>query len=164
MATNSDPVVAVSFERYRATAAQRRAHGGGTVTRFYVYRRSEEGDASRYAVVEGFGRTPGERKTDAIRRYEALPRVVTIPFAVERKSGLSDSLVGDAQARMLGARHGCESLGRVDRNGHDGPFAYRFRGPAAGLRALCHEVAGSNPVEGDRLFSMAKTEVKRCPE
>lgn len=158
MPAKSDPIVAVSFERYRATAAQRRAHGGSTVTRFYVYRRSEEGDAGRYAVVEGFGRTPGERKTDAIRRYEALPRAVDLPFTVEKKPGLSDSLVGDAQARMFAARFGCESLGRRDRNGHDGPFAYRFRGTPSNLLALCVAHAGDS-AEGAYLFSTAKTEV-----
>jgi hypothetical protein len=70
MASNPNKVVAVSMYRHRATAAERRAHGGATVTEFCIYRAGD--DASKYVTVRGFGPTPGERKTDAIRRYLAL--------------------------------------------------------------------------------------------
>lgn len=61
-------IVAHSFERYRATAAQRRLYGGSTVTKFHVYHRKDQNNAGAWLTVEGFGKTPGERKTDAIRR------------------------------------------------------------------------------------------------
>jgi hypothetical protein len=61
-------ILAFSKERYRATAAERRLHGGSTVTEFYVMRAEDEKDASRWRIIRGYGRTPGERKTDAIRR------------------------------------------------------------------------------------------------
>lgn len=64
-------LVATSFERYRATAAQRRLHGGRTVTRFYVYRPEDRDEPSKWVTVEGYGPTPGQRKTDAKRR--AIP-------------------------------------------------------------------------------------------
>lgn len=38
------------------------------VTRFYVYRSEDKNDAGKWLKVEGYGKTPGERKTDAIRR------------------------------------------------------------------------------------------------
>jgi len=60
-------IVAVSKDRYRATAAERRLYGGSTVTEFYVYRREDEKDPSKWKVVRGYGKTPGERKTNAIR-------------------------------------------------------------------------------------------------
>lgn len=61
-------VLASSRYRYRATAAERRQYGGSTVTEFFVYRAGDEDDASKWLVVRGYGPTPGERKTDAIRR------------------------------------------------------------------------------------------------
>ena len=65
-------VFASSKDRYRATAAERRAYGGSTVTDFYVWRAGDEKDASKWKVVRGYGPTPGERKTDAIRRSGLL--------------------------------------------------------------------------------------------
>jgi hypothetical protein len=59
-------IVAVSKERYRATAAQKRAYGGSTVTEFYV---QFKGDPESVRVVKGFGRTPGDRKTFAMRAF-----------------------------------------------------------------------------------------------
>jgi len=58
-------IKAVSFERYRATTRERRLYGGKTVTIFYVW---QDGDDSTQLKVTGYGSTPGERKTDAIRR------------------------------------------------------------------------------------------------
>ncbi len=59
-------ILAKSFERYNGGAAVKRLHGSSTVTRFYVYVDGTPPDG--WKVVEGFGPTPGDRKTDAIRR------------------------------------------------------------------------------------------------
>lgn len=40
-------IVAVSKERYRATAAQRRLYGGSTVTEFWVHRAEDAKDPSK---------------------------------------------------------------------------------------------------------------------
>lgn len=61
---------AISKERYRATAAQRRLYGGKTVTRFC--RVEDRENHANWVVVEGFGSTPGERKTDAMERARPL--------------------------------------------------------------------------------------------
>jgi hypothetical protein len=61
-------IIAVSKDRYRASASERRIHGGATVTEFYVYRAEDKDDPSKWKIVRGYGPTPGERKTDAIRR------------------------------------------------------------------------------------------------
>jgi hypothetical protein len=61
-------ILATSRYRYRATAAERRLYGGNTVTEFFVYRAEDAKDPSRWRIVRGYGPTPGERKTDAIRR------------------------------------------------------------------------------------------------
>lgn len=66
MAATKPKIIANSFERYRATAAERRMYGGATVTKFYVYRAGEH--PSKWLIVMGYGKTPGERKTDAIKR------------------------------------------------------------------------------------------------
>jgi len=61
-------IIASSFQRYNGGARIKRLHGSSTVTRFYVFREEDLGDASKWLEVEGFGPTPGDRKTDAIRR------------------------------------------------------------------------------------------------
>lgn len=61
-------IVASSRYRYRASAAERRAYGGNTVTEFFVYRAEDAKSPERWRIVKGYGPTPGERKTDAIRR------------------------------------------------------------------------------------------------
>ena len=63
-------IIAHSFERYNGGVRVKRLHGSSTVTRFYVYR--EGTDPKDWKVVEGFGPTPGDRKTDAIRRSGLL--------------------------------------------------------------------------------------------
>lgn len=68
MAAAKPKIIASSFERYRATAAERRMYGGATVTKFYVYRAEHKSDPSKWLVIVGYGATPGERKTDAIKR------------------------------------------------------------------------------------------------
>lgn len=63
-------IKAVSFERYRASARERRQYGGKTVTRFYVW---VVGDEDRTRVVAtGYGSTPGERKTHAIAQAKKI--------------------------------------------------------------------------------------------
>lgn len=57
-----------SKERYRASAAERRRYGGATITIFWVHRAEDAKDASRWVTVTGYGKTPGERKTDARRQ------------------------------------------------------------------------------------------------
>lgn len=66
--TKRSKILAFSKDRYRATAAERRLYGGSTVTDFFVMRAEDRDDASKWLVVRGYGKTPGERKTDAIRR------------------------------------------------------------------------------------------------
>ena len=61
-------IIAVSKDRYRASAAEKRMYGGNTVTDFYVHREEDKNDPSKWKIVRGYGKTPGERKTDAIRR------------------------------------------------------------------------------------------------
>jgi hypothetical protein len=56
-------ITAVSKDRYRATAAERRQYGGSTITEFYVTRQ----DTDETKVFTGYGKTPGERKTYAMQ-------------------------------------------------------------------------------------------------
>ena len=65
-------IIASSKDRYRASASERRLYGGATVTEFYIYRAEDANDASKWKIVRGYGKTPGERKTDAIRRSGLL--------------------------------------------------------------------------------------------
>lgn len=60
------PILAVSKERYRASASERRRYGGSTVTEFWVYRREDAKEPTKWHVVRGYGKTPGERKSYAI--------------------------------------------------------------------------------------------------
>lgn len=62
------PFRAISKERWRATAAERRRYGGSTVTEFYVTR-TDTGDTKLFI---GYGKTPGERKTFALKKAEAF--------------------------------------------------------------------------------------------
>jgi hypothetical protein len=68
---------ASSKDRYRASAKEKRMYGGSTVTEFYVGKKGDEDDASKWVVQVGYGKTPGERKTDAMRR--AAPRLGVVP-------------------------------------------------------------------------------------
>jgi len=61
-------IKAVSYERYNGGVRIKRAYGSSTVTRFFVFRAEDEKDPSKWLKVEGYGPTPGDRKTDAIRR------------------------------------------------------------------------------------------------
>ena len=61
-------LVAFSKNRYRASASQKRLHGGSTITEFYVMRPEDEKKPENWATVFGYGKMPGNRKTDAIAR------------------------------------------------------------------------------------------------
>jgi hypothetical protein len=65
-------VIAVSKDRYRASAEERRRYGGNTVTEFYVMYKDDERDASKWKKIFGYGKTPGERKTYAIEKFRAM--------------------------------------------------------------------------------------------
>jgi hypothetical protein len=69
---NPSKIKASSFERYNGGARIKRQYGSSTVTRFYVYREEDEHDPSKWVKVEGYGPTPGDRKTDAIRKSGLL--------------------------------------------------------------------------------------------
>lgn len=62
-------VVATSKDRYKASAEEKRRYGGSTVTEFYM--RFADDPIGKSEVVTGYGKTPGDRKTDAIRRFRA---------------------------------------------------------------------------------------------
>lgn len=64
-------IIATSFERYNGGAAIKRKYGSSTVTRFYVHREEETNTPASWRVIEGYGHTPGDRKTDAIRRFQS---------------------------------------------------------------------------------------------
>ena len=66
-ATGKQKVFAKSEYRYRASASERRLYGGSTVTQFLVgYEGSEP---STWMNIMGYGPTPGERKTYAIKKF-----------------------------------------------------------------------------------------------
>ncbi len=62
-------VFAQSVERYRASASERRLHGGNTVTKFLVG--YDDSHSSTWAYIMGYGPTPGQRKTYAINQFRA---------------------------------------------------------------------------------------------
>lgn len=58
---------ATSIERYNGGVRIKRLYGSSTVTTFLV---GEEGsDASTWKKIQGYGPTPGDRKTFAINVY-----------------------------------------------------------------------------------------------
>lgn len=63
-------IEATSFSRYNGGVAVKRAYGSSTVTRFYVNYASDRGDPSKWEEIDGYGRTPGERKTYATAYLE----------------------------------------------------------------------------------------------
>lgn len=74
LSTGSDPgskIVATSFERYNGGVRIKRLYGSSTVTRFYVHFARDAKNPMAWKKIEGYGPTPGERKTDAIRKFLA---------------------------------------------------------------------------------------------
>jgi len=78
-------IKAVSFERYNGGIAIKRRFGSSTITKFYV---SIDGVPDSQRIVEGYGKTPGERKTYAISSYKATnpDLVAKAPKASTRKA------------------------------------------------------------------------------
>lgn len=64
---SADRVFAQSINRYAASAAEKREHGGSTITVFLVGFAGS--DASTWQRVKGFGRNPGVRKAYAIKSF-----------------------------------------------------------------------------------------------
>lgn len=78
-------VEATSKERYNGGARIKRMYGSSTVTRFYVHYKSDRKDPSKWMTIEGYGPTPGDRKTDAIRKFlaaQAGPAPIAAPSKV----------------------------------------------------------------------------------
>lgn len=70
--SKSGKIIATSSSRYNGGVAAKRKYGSSTITKFLIYR-EENGnppDVSKWVYIEGFGPTPGDRKTDAIKRFE----------------------------------------------------------------------------------------------
>ena len=61
------PMKLVSSERYRASAAERRRHGGSIVTKYLVY-----GGEFNSFYVYGYGKTQHDRKRNASERAKAV--------------------------------------------------------------------------------------------
>lgn len=59
-------IKAISFERYNGGAAVKRRWGSSTVTKFYV---SVDGVPGSQRIIEGYGKTPGSRKTYAKEKF-----------------------------------------------------------------------------------------------
>jgi len=78
-------IVAISMNRYRASAAEKRLHGGNAITEFSVH--FEGAPVEQWKRVKGYGPTPGQRKTDAIRRSGLLEQEAPPAPAVSDKKG-----------------------------------------------------------------------------
>lgn len=59
---------AVSKERYRATASEKRLYGGSTITIFWCGKKEDKDNASKWITIKGVGATPSERKKDALTK------------------------------------------------------------------------------------------------
>lgn len=64
-------IIAHSISRYNGGVAIKRKHGSSTVTVFRVYREEHENSPNEWREVVGYGPTPGDRKTNAIRTYQS---------------------------------------------------------------------------------------------
>ena len=78
-----EKVLAYSFERYNGGVAIKRRFGSSTVTRFHVMFASDPGARE---IIEGFGPTPGDRKTYAIKKFlekrGLTPNRTSMPYGV----------------------------------------------------------------------------------
>jgi len=70
MTAKPGAIFAVSDRRYSGGAAVKRKYGSSTITKFLIG--IEGSDASSWKAIEGYGRTPGERKTYALNEYKRL--------------------------------------------------------------------------------------------
>jgi hypothetical protein len=64
-------IIAVSKARYNGGIKVKRAHGSSTVTTFWVYDAKDEKDPGKWVEIDGYGPTPGDRKTYAIKKFIA---------------------------------------------------------------------------------------------
>jgi hypothetical protein len=116
MGDSNPNIKAVSTERWRASAREKRLYGGSTVTAFYVW---IEGDDSTTQKVVGYGRTPGDRKTDAIRKYTLKyaqnpgPTMIIIDVTEDR-SGNVLLAPRNKRVRSQMRRHNKEWIGHAD--------------------------------------------------
>ena len=62
-------LIARSCERYNGGVKIKRLYGSSTITRFIVYRPEDKDNPAAWQKIEGFGPTPGDRKTDAMRKF-----------------------------------------------------------------------------------------------
>jgi hypothetical protein len=67
--SKSGKIIATSSSRYNGGVAAKRKYGSSTITKFLIYREENANDVSKWVYIEGFGPTPGDRKTDAIKRF-----------------------------------------------------------------------------------------------
>lgn len=67
--TGGRRIIATSYERYNGGARTKRMYGSSTVTRFYVHFAEDARDPSKWEEIEGYGPTPGDRKTHAINEF-----------------------------------------------------------------------------------------------
>lgn len=106
MAAHEPKLFATSTERYYGGIQEKRKYGGtGAVTVFLI---GEQGsDPGTWKKITGHGKTPGDRKTDALRRYRAgtMPPAASTDQGVQRlsPSTLPDGFKG-AQARRWRGR------------------------------------------------------------
>jgi len=63
-------VVATSFERYNGGVRIKRLWGSSTVTRFFVHYVGD--DPAKWMKIEGYGKTPGDRKTYACNEFRKM--------------------------------------------------------------------------------------------
>jgi len=82
-------VVASSTERYNGGVRIKRLWGSSTVTLFFVFYAEDRKDPAKWMKLEGYGKTPGDRKTYAMNEFRRLngeevpktvPPIVFEPF------------------------------------------------------------------------------------
>jgi hypothetical protein len=76
-------IFAKSINRYRASASEKRAYGGSTVTEFLVG--VEGSNASTWKKIMGYGPTPGDRKSYAIQKSGFTETSLNYPMPITRK-------------------------------------------------------------------------------
>jgi hypothetical protein len=63
-------IIASSYERYNGGIRIKRQWGSSTVTVFCVYREEDKDNPSAWELIKGYGASPGERKTYAVRVWK----------------------------------------------------------------------------------------------
>ena len=181
-------IVASSRYRYRASASERRLYGGATVTEFFVYRAEDKDEPSKWKIVRGYGPTPGERKTDAIRRSGLLGPPSPegpAPSLWGRGTGGQDPSRDRAKSMRKSSRHGTTSLMRGTSTSRDPsqPFkvdktyetwdeealeagetddkGYDYEDEAMGLREVLRELHVSGPWQYGGIHTRGQQRVMR---